>query len=253
MMDRSKIIINEDTFQEIQYDDHIASLSKGLKILESFGTERQKLNVTQIAEKTGLSRNSARRHLRTLRFLGYLDTDEKFYWLTHKVLRFSSAYLSSAYLPKIAQPLLNILSFQTALSFSVVLLDEHDVVPIARSLPNNANQKNINPIGVHLGYRLPAYATSTGKLLLSRLTEKDLKMWLSRHSLKRITAFTHTDVHKFIGELSEIQMQDYCLSKDEHELGVIAIAVPILNRRGETIAALNCIGSSAKINAEAFS
>ena len=109
---RKDVIFSENNNESIQYDDYIAGLAKGLSLLECFGTERQKLNVTQIAERTGLSRTAARRYVRTLKFLGYLDTDEHFYWLTYKVLRFSSAYLSSAYLPKVSQPMLNLLSIK---------------------------------------------------------------------------------------------------------------------------------------------
>lgn len=245
---RKKLISNEKNKEIIQYDDYIAGLAKGLNLLECFGVERQKLNVTQIAERAGLSRTAARRYLRTLKFLGYLETDEHFYWLTYKVLRFSSAYLSSAYLPKVAQPMLNLLSIKTALSYSVTVLDEHEVVPVARSLPQHNESNQMNPLGVHLGNRLPAHATSTGKILLSRLSPEEIKEWLTQYPLKRLTPFTITKYEMFMQTLSEIQQKDYCISLEEHELGIIAIAVPILNMQGDTIAALNCIGSSHRVD-----
>lgn len=244
---RNELILNKNNNETIQYDDYIAGLAKGLNLLECFNTERQKLNITQISERTGLSRTAARRYVRTLKYLGYLDTDEHFYWLTHKVLRFSSAYLSSAYLPKVAQPLLNLLSIKTALSFSVVVLDEHEVVPVARSIPLQAESNKINPLGIHLGNRLPAYATSTGKILLSRLCLEAQKQWLEKYPLKRLTPYTITEANVFLETLEKINHFDYCISIEEHELGVIAIAVPILNMQGDTVAALNCIGSSARI------
>lgn len=42
---------------------------------------------------------------------------------------------------------------------------------------------------------------------------------------------------------------DYCISTEEHELGITAMAVPILNMQGDTVGALNCIGSSNRIDA----
>ena len=247
---RNELICNENNNETIQYDDYIAGLAKGLKLLECFGVERQKLNVTQIAERTGLSRSAARRYLRTLKFLGYLETDEHFYWLTYKVLRFSSAYLSSAYLPKVSQPMLNLLSVKTALSFSVAVLDEHEVVPVAKSVAPQNDSSKISPIGIHLGNRLPAYATSTGKILLSRLAPDLLEQWLNRYSLKRLTPYTITEREAFLNTLEEINRHDYCISTEEHELGVIAIAVPILNRTGDTVAALNCIAPSYRIQSQ---
>jgi len=244
---RNNLICNENNNEVIQYDDYIAGLAKGLSLLECFGTERQKLNITQISDRTGLSRTAARRYVRTLKFLGYLETDEHFYWLTYKVLRFSSAYLSSAYLPKVAQPMLNLLSIKTALSFSVVVLDEHEVVPVAKSVSLQNDSNKINPLGIHLGNRLPAYATSTGKILLSRLSVEEQQKWLEKFTLKRLTPYTITDHEIFLETLQRVSRHDYCISTEEHELGVIALAVPILNMQGDTVAALNCIGQSNRI------
>lgn len=247
---RNELISNENNQETIQYDDYIAGLAKGLSLLECFGTERQKLNVTQIAERTGLSRSAARRYVRTLKFLGYLETDEHFYWLTYKVLRFSSAYLSSAYLPKVSQPMLNLLSIKTALSFSVAVLDEHEVVPVAKSVPAQNETAKISPLGIHLGNRLPAYATSTGKILLSRLSLEAQQSWLERYPLKRLTPYTMTDCPTFLETLAVVAQHDYCISTEEHELGITALAVPILNRQGDTVAALNCIASSNRISGQ---
>lgn len=244
---RNNLISNENNNEFIQYDDYIAGLAKGLSLLECFGMERQKLNVTQIADRTGLSRSASRRYLRTLKFLGYLETDEHFYWLTYKVLRFSSAYLSSAYLPKVSQPMLNLLSIKTTLNFSVAVLDEYEVVPVAKSVAPQNESTKISPIGIHLGNRLPAHATSTGKILLSRLSIESQQQWLDRFSLKRLTPFTITDPEIFLATLADINQHDYCISTEEHELGITAIAVPILNMHGDTVAALNCIGPTTRI------
>lgn len=244
---KDKLIENTYTHEFIKEEDYINALAKGLSLLEAFSTERQKLNVTQIAEKTQISRTAARRHLKTLKFLGYLDTDEYFYWLTHKVLRFSSTYLHSSHLSKISQPILNLLSAQTTLTFSVVVLDDNEIVPIARSyLPQQENLR-ISPYGVHLGNRLPAHATSTGKVLLAALSKQQQFTWLKKYGLKRLTPFTHTDEIIFLNILKQISMQDYCLSIDEHELGIIALAVPIIDSTGKHVAALNCISHKNKV------
>ena len=56
----------------IRHADYIAGLAKGLQILEAFGVDRQRLNVTQVAERTGISRTAARRHLKTLKIFRLL-------------------------------------------------------------------------------------------------------------------------------------------------------------------------------------
>ncbi|MHA3115551.1 IclR family transcriptional regulator [Acinetobacter sp. ANC 4635] len=234
--------------EQIAQEDYIAGLAKGLIVLETFGIERQRLNITQISQRTGISRTAARRYAKTLKFLGFLDSDQHYFWLTPRVLRFSSAYLSSAHLPKIAQPLLNLLSVQTNQTFSVVVLDEHEVVPIARSFLPQPNSLRLNPYGMHLGHRLPAHATSTGKLLLAQLSQSERQAWVQRYGLKRLTPFSMTNESDFLQELEKIAQQDYCISQQEHELGIIALAVPIFDAQGRAIAALNCIGQQQRID-----
>lgn len=241
---RYDLIENNISGESIKEDDYISGLAKGLSLLEAFGVDRQKLNSTQIAERTGLSRTAARRYLRTLKFLGYLNSDDHYFWLTHKVLRLSSSYLSSAHLPKVVQPILNLLCAQTSLTFSLVVLDEHEVVPIARSYLPQQDNLRLSPYGMHLGNRLPAHATSTGKVLLAALNLEEQNNWVKKYGLKRLTPYTIQNESQFYEVLAEVQMQDYCLSKEEHELGVIAIAVPILNVQGKAVAALNCIAQT---------
>ena len=113
--------------------DLIEGMAKGLAVLESFDTERQRLNATLAAQRTGLTRAAARRHLLTLAHLGYLESDGSYFWLAPKVLRFSGSYLASARLPRVLQPTLNRLAAQTQQSFSAVVLDGDEVVIVARS------------------------------------------------------------------------------------------------------------------------
>lgn len=245
---RDELIKNELSDEIIKYDDYIAGLAKGLAILEAFGTDRQRLNVTQTAERTGLTRTAARRYLKTLKFLGYLDSDEYYFWLTHKVLKFSGSYLNTAHLPKISQPILNLLAYKTTLVYSVVVIDNHEVVPIARSVSAQNDQFRVSPFGIHLGNRIPAHASSTGKILLAQKCKQEQEQWLDRYELRRFTNYTITDKHHFLETLAQVREQSYCISCEEYELGVTAVAIPIVNQTGEVIAGLNAVAPVSKIN-----
>jgi IclR family transcriptional regulator, pca regulon regulatory protein len=63
--------------------------------------------------------------------------------------------------------------------------------------------------------------------------------------LSRLTARTSTHPKDLIKKLKQVAKQDYCLADQEHELGVDALAVPLRNQQGETVAALNLVRSSA--------
>ncbi|MBI5279601.1 MAG: helix-turn-helix domain-containing protein [Burkholderiales bacterium] len=223
--------------------DYIEGIAKGMAVLESFDTERQRLNATLAAQRAGITRAAARRHLLTLAHLGYLETDGSYFWLAPKVLRFSGSYLASARLPRLIQPTLNRMAAQTAESFSAVVLDGDQVVIIARS-----GSTRVLAYGMHLGARLPAHATSTGRVLLAAKTKAAFSEWMRGRELARLTAHTTVDPKKFRALIAEVRTRDYCVASEEHELGVHALAVPLRNLQGQTVAALNVIAAPHKLD-----
>lgn len=229
--------------------DTIAGLAKGLAVLESFDTERQRLNATLAAERAGITRAAARRHLLTLAHLGYLESDGHYFWLTPKVLRLSGSYLASARLPRIVQPALHRLAAQTGLSFSAVVLDGSEVVIVARSAMPDQDERRLAH-GLHLGSRLPAHTTSTGRILLAALEDEALMAWLHGRPLPRLTAHTVTSPQQLLSLLYAVRQQDWCIALEEHELGVQAAAVPLRDMAGRTVAALNVVTSPRRMAAE---
>lgn len=238
---------------EIQKADLIAGMAKGMAVLESFDTERQRLNATLAAQRAGLTRAAARRHLLTLAHLGYLDTDGSYFWLAAKVLRFSGSYLASAQLPRVLQPTLNRLAAQTQESFSAVVRDGDEVVIVARSGPSQGgNDRSGGPsrllaYGLHLGARLPVHATSTGRVLLANEAKLAFNVWMKNRNLSRLTAYTTTDPQAFRAAIAKVRADDYCVASEEHELGVHALAIPLRNLQGKTVAALNVVTTPQRL------
>ncbi|MGO3742729.1 IclR family transcriptional regulator domain-containing protein [Kerstersia sp.] len=235
---------------DIAHADFIAGLAKGLAVLESFDTERQRLNATLAAERAGLTRAAARRHLLTLAHLGYLESDGHYFWLSPKVLRFSGSYLSSARLPRVVQATLNRLAAQTGGNFSVAVLDGDESVIVARSANYGAGERAMLPYGLHLGARLPAQATSTGRMMLALLSPQERERWLqgtgpgNLRELPRLTPNSITDIRELRLSLDAARKQDYCQVSEEHELGVHALAIPLRNMKGIALAALNIVSST---------
>ena len=248
--------------------DLIEGMVKGMAVLESFDMQRQRLNATLAAERAGITRAAARRHLLTLAHLGYLETDGRYFWLSAKVLRFSGSFLASSRLPRAVQPALNRLAAQTGDSFSVAVLDAHEVVIIGRSghgLRRSAGSASSAGIGaggtaqaygLHLGARLPAHATSTGRILLANLPAAQFKAWLQERlidgRLPRLTAHTLSEVRLFKQAIARAAREDFALANQEHELGVHALAVPLRDPQGRTVAALNVVSTAERLAPEAL-
>ncbi len=225
----------------IAHADYIAGMAKGLAVLESFDTQRQRLNATLAAERAGLTRAAARRHLLTLTHLGYLETDGSWFWLAPKVLRLSGSYLATARLPRAVQPTLNRLASLTGESFSAVVLDGDQVVIVARS--GSAQMA----YGLHLGARLPAHASSTGRVLLAARSKPEFNAWMKGRVLPRLTAHTQCDPRAFRALIEQVRQQDFCVASEEHELGVHALAIPLRDMEGHTVAALNVVATRQRL------
>lgn len=269
-----------DEAHPIKPQDFIDALARGLAILESFDTQRQRLNATQAAERAGLTRAAARRHLLTLTALGYLETDGSAFWLAPKVLRFSGSYLASSRLPRLVQPVLHRLSLRSQASHSVVVRDQDEGVIVARSGVLERSGPML-PHGLHLGARLPLHATSTGQVLLAALPEDQWQSWLAQHTaspaspvspvspeagssafhafhaiddaeprtaLPRLTPHTHTSATALQKSIAQVRKQGYCIASEQHEAGVCALAVPLLDMRGRTHAALNVVLRTSEEN-----
>ena len=240
--------------------DWIEGAAKAFAVLESFSAERQRLSITQIAERADLTRAAARRHVLTLHALGYLEAEEgarsPSYWLTHRVLRLAGNYLASARLPRVVQPTLNRLAVQTGQAFSVAVLDTggghvaSDVsnnlqaVIVARSGEHRMESLAL-PYGVNLGARLAAHATSTGRVLLAQLSPAQLKAFLAAQSRQKLTPHTITQATQLRQLIAAAGQQGYSEVHQEHELGVYAIAVPLQGTQGRVVAAMNLVLTNA--------
>ena len=246
---------------EIQKADLIEGMAKGMAVLESFDTQRQRLNATLAAERAGITRAAARRHLLTLAHLGYLETDGSYFWLAAKVLRFSGSYLATSRLPRAVQPTLNRLAVQTRESFSAVVLDGDEVVIVARSgfewrrLPDEKMvSAKLLAYGLHLGARLPTHATSTGRVLLAAKPQNEVSAWLNTRSenggLPRLTLNTVTDPAQLCALINQVRLDDFNITSEEHELDVLALAVPLRDMQGRTVAALNVVSSPQRMTDE---
>ncbi len=125
--------------------DLLGSLAKGLAVIESFSPERPRLSITEVAGQTGFDRATARRCLLTLTDLGYADYDGKFFRLTPRVLRLGTACLATMPLPSIVQPWLDTLSGEIRQSTSVSILDEWEIVYVARAAQQRLMAVNLVP------------------------------------------------------------------------------------------------------------
>lgn len=214
--------------------DFVQSVERGLAVLTAFDREHARMSLSDVARRTGLSRASARRFLLTLVELGYVRNDGRLFWLTPRVLGLGFAYLSGQRLPEIAQPHLDALAAQVGHSTSISILDGDDIVYIAR----RAVEK-IMSVNIGVGTRLPAWATSMGRVMMADLEGAELAAVLDRIPYTPFTQHTVSNREELLSDLQGVRAVGFSVVRGELEEGLCAVAVPVRDRGGRVVAALN--------------
>ncbi|MDF2974312.1 MAG: IclR family transcriptional regulator [Microvirga sp.] len=237
---------NELTLDQRSADrDFVASLEKGLSVIEAFDASRPRLSLSDVAKLTGITRAAARRYLLTLTKLNYAEFDGRYFSLTPRVLRLGYAYLSSASLSAQVQPFLERISEETGESSSAAVLDGDDIVYIARSAT-----RRIMSIGLGVGSRLPAHCTALGRAILAFQPEDEFRAYLQRVRLEARTPKTITDKSAFQDALEATRAQGYAIVNEELEYGLRSIAVPVVRKNGKVTIALNLSAQAGRVSAE---
>ncbi|MDX3245613.1 IclR family transcriptional regulator domain-containing protein, partial [Streptomyces sp. ME18-1-4] len=210
--------------------EFIESLARGLTVLTAFGEGRAELTLTEVAKATGLARATARRALITYEHLGLVTpTPHRAFALTPEVLALGFPPLSRTSLPRIATPHMATLAAQIQETTSLAILtDRGDEIQFTAQVPAS----HVMSVDITVGTRLPASGTSMGRVLLPQ----------------------HTDAPPSPAPPSPAPPSpapsSYVLVDEELEQGVRAIAVPIRDRTGRVVAALNAATHVARRTAE---
>ncbi|GAA3176357.1 IclR family transcriptional regulator C-terminal domain-containing protein [Blastococcus jejuensis] len=225
----------------VRNSNFVQSLDRGLAVIRAFDAQHPRLQLSEVARSTGLTRAAARRFLLTLVELGYVRVEGREFSLRPRVLELGYSYLSGITLPEVAQPHLEALVAKVDESSSVAVLDGDDVVYVAR-----VHTKRIMTVMITVGTRFPAYATSLGQVLLAFLPKHELDAYLARADLRPLTSRTITDRARLAARLERVRAQGYAMADQELEEGLRSASAPIRNRDGVVTAAVNLSVSASR-------
>ncbi len=225
--------------------NYITALARGLSVMRAFSRQPDRLTLAEISRIVDLSRATVRRCLITLNTIGYIETTGKYFRLTPQVLTLSQAYFSSNPLPRIAQSHIEEVSDAVKEFCSVSVLTANETVFVARSA-----RKRHAFIHREVGLNLPAYCTSTGRVMLAALPRAELDQYFAQVELKKFTHKTVTDQKTLRGLFEQIRKDDFCVVDGELEPDLRAIAIPIRNATGATVAAMNVSTGTDRMTAK---
>jgi IclR family transcriptional regulator, pca regulon regulatory protein len=227
--------------------EFMATLAKGLAVLGCFGKERPTMTLSEAAAAANLTRATARRILRTLAELRYVEQQGREFSLSANILKLGFAYLATQSWVERAQPLLRELSERLHESTSAAILEGTEVVYVVR-----VPARRIISATITVGSRLPAFHTALGRVLLGYLDEAEIWRRLKSRRINAYTPSTITDLQALFDRVRADREKGFAIVDEELERGLRAIAVPIVDRAGQAIGALNVSTHAARTTRNAM-
>lgn len=207
--------------------DLIVGLQKGLALMQLFSRDCPRLTVPMVAKMSDMTPSAARRFLLTLRHEGFVDSDGRYYWLTARTLRLGQAFVDSAQFPRMVRPIVEFVASRSQEHASVGVVDGDELVYLARS-----RHTPFNSTSTRLGERVPIHCTAGGRLWLASRPESECRAFLERVQPDAKTPYTLTDIDALMAVIASIRQRGYASVIQEYEIGMVVLAVPLMDRQG---------------------
>ncbi len=225
------------------------TVGKALDVLDQVASFGRPVRFSELLEASPYPKATLYRHLQALTHQGMLsfDADRQAYALGIRLVRLAHAAWQQSSLAPVARPHLDALSQKVGETVHLAQLDGGQVLYVDK---RNA----VRPIEMfsEAGKVGPAYCTGVGKAMLAFLEPAELDRVLSQQSYHRFTPQTLTDSEALRAELGEIHARGYGFDREEHEPGIICVALPILTRRGRVLGAVSVTSSTARTDLKAL-
>jgi DNA-binding IclR family transcriptional regulator len=227
----------------------VPGLERGLRLLELVSHSAGEVNLSDAARALGISRSSAFRLVYTLENMGYLrrGSDERKFRLGPQVLRLGSGLLAGLDIVDLAQKPLEELRSKTGASAHLAVRDGTDILYVI-SLPGRQRITT----NIHVGTRLPAYATSMGRILLSDLEPQELRELYKGARLKAFTEHTPTSVGRLAEAVKADAERGHVVSRGHFEPEIWSIAAPVFDHTGRITAAISVTYPSSVVDRGTF-
>lgn len=225
----------------------VQSVDRALMVLEILG-KLGTAGVTEIAVELGVHKSTVSRLVAVLESRGFVEqlSDRGKYRLGFALVRLAGSTSAQMDLAKQSQATCDRLAAQCGETINVAILDGDRIINIVETL---------GPAEITLrtwvGQNCPAHATSSGKALLSALPPEKVRD-LFGDKLATFTARTIADGATLATELADIRRRGWASVCEELEVGLNAVAAPVRDSSGKTIAALSVSGPSYRLDSSRF-
>ena len=214
----------------------LSSVATAARILREFDKHSTQLGVSQLARSVGVGKSTAHRVIWTLVEEGLLEKVEEtgLFRLTTAMRSLGTSAETAQRLHEAGTMPLDALRARTAGTLHIAILDGDDVLYIERREGPGAIQ-----VFRALGSRIPAYRTSSGKVMLAYLPDAQRRRTLETIRLNARTSRTITSRTAFMAELEQVRRQGFAENRGESQVGMCSIAAPVRDRMGRVVASVS--------------
>ena len=221
----------------------VPPVHRAFTLLRHIATGGRCRNAAATARELGLNRTTLIRLLHTLEAERMIESiDDGASWqLGPGMIALAAEALKSRDVVRVAQPVMARLTAELELSSHLGVLDGRDIIYLLRETPNSHLISNVRE-----GSRLPAHATSIGRILLAWLPEAELRRLYQDASLTSHTEKTATTLDQLIAQVTADRKRGIAWSTGNFERGIGSCAAPVFDHRGRAVAAINVTGPEAR-------
>lgn len=227
-------------------ENRIQVLERMVQILELFTAERTSLRFSDIVSETSLNKSTVFNIVDTMHQLGFLeqDSDTKRYYLGRRFLQYGEIAARSIEIVKIARPFMVQLRDRINETVQLAKLDGNSTIYLHKV----ESLQSVQTYSV-TGAANPAYATGLGKAMLAYKDDS----YICAHfpeQLKKFTENTLSDRESLKQALSRIRQEGLAFDREEYSLGLICIACPVFDHKGEAAFAMSISAPRFRISQE---
>ncbi len=227
----------------------VQSVEKAMAVLSAFHHADGPLTLTEITAHAGLDRSATQRMVHTLRALNYIQRDAGGHGFVPgvRILDHTLDYLRLNPLVRQATPVLQELRSSVRERVDFSLVDDTRMIYAVR-LQTKRQTFNASL----LGHSVPAFCTSGGWAMLSRLPEPEARDIIERSDRRPFTPHTLSDPEEIMQAVGETRSNGYALALNQLLTGEIALGFPVLDNHGRPVAAIHIAGSLAEWTPEDY-
>ncbi|MBN0049027.1 IclR family transcriptional regulator [Streptomyces actuosus] len=224
----------------------VQSVERAVSVLEILA-QRGEAGVSEVAAGIDVHKSTAFRLLGALEARGLVEqtTERGKYRLGFGIVRLAGAVTDRLDITQQGRQVCERLSEEIGETVNIAVLQEHYAVNLCQVHGPGA-------IGTHnwVGQLTPVHATSSGKILLAHLSEKERADVLAGPKTQKLTPHTLTARTELEKSLAEARERGYAVALEELEIGLHAMAAPIRSLDGTVIAALSASGPTYRFTEE---